>query len=140
MSLDILVYIIDGQAYGLELSKIKSAVLAVEITPLPNSPAHILGAINVRGHITPVINTRHLFGWPSRELKTSDQFLLCHFNQKHMALWIDNIRDVKTYSQEELISAKQIFPDLKGLKHVLKEDDQFILLYDLEMLLNYYNN
>lgn len=133
--MNILIYTIEGQQYGLSLNVVKSAALAVEYVPIPNSPEYILGAINVRGHITTVINMRMLFGWPVREISTSDQFVLCEFNQKHMALWVDSIKGVKLIKEQELIPAQEILPDLEDLQYVLKENDQIILLYDIEKLL-----
>lgn len=134
--MNLLIYVIDEQHYGIELEKIKSAVLAVEITPLPNSPAHILGAINVRGQVTPVVNTRHLLGLPDRQLSTADQFLLCDINAMPMAFWVDNIKDVKHIKKEELIPAHEILPEMEDLHYVLKEENHFILMYDLEALIS----
>lgn len=128
----ILIYLIDGQQYGIPLKQVQSAVLAVEVTPLPGSPDYILGAINVRGEILPVIDTRKLLGLNSRELEASDQFILCLFNQNPMAIWVDSIKEIKLYKEDDLIPADQILPHMEGLQHVIKKNDQMILLYDLE--------
>lgn len=133
--MDILVYSIEEQQYGLELCKINSVILAVEITPLPHAPDHSLGAINVHGQITLVLDMRKLLGWPKREVASKDQLILCNIHQKQVALWVDSVKLIKHYKEEELIPAKEIFPDLVGLQHVLKDEGLMIFLYDLEKLL-----
>lgn len=130
--MNILIYIIEGQQYGLELEKIKSAVLAVEITHLPNSPDYILGAINAHGQLIPVVNMRKILGLPERELGTADQFILCEINKMDVALWVDQIKGVKAYPETDLIPAQEVLPNTKNLRYVFKEDDKFVLIYDLE--------
>lgn len=133
--MDILVCSVEGQPIGLELKKINSVVFAVETTPLPHASEHILGAINVHGQITLVLNLRSLLGSPLKELEISDHFILCNIHQKEVALWVDNIEHIKQYRQEEFIPADQILPDLTGLRYGVKDKEKIILIYDLEKLL-----
>lgn len=105
------------------------------MTPIPNAPDHFLGAINVHGEITLVINLRKLLGEPLKELEVKDQFILCNIHQHQVALWVDHVKHIKRYRKEEFIPAEQILPDFLGLEYVLKEDAQIILVYDLEKLL-----
>lgn len=133
--MDILVCAIEEKQIGLELNKINSVVLAVQTTKLPNAPDHLLGAINVHGQITPVLNMRKLLGGSLRELDVNDQFILCNIHQKQVALWVDNVKYIKQYKAEEFIPAEQFLPDLLGLQYVLKEDGNIILIYDLEKLI-----
>lgn len=132
--MDILVCSIEGQQIGLELNKVNSVILAVETTTLPNAPDYFLGAINVHGRITLVLDMRKLLGEPLRKLELKDQFILCKIHQKQVALWVDNVKHIKQYKDDEFIPAEQILPDLLGLQYVLKEDGQMILIYDLEKL------
>lgn len=133
--MDILVCLIAEQQIGLELDRIHSVVLAVETTPLPNAPDYFVGAINVHGQITLVIDMHKLLGGAKRELKLEDQFILCDIHQKQVALWVDSVKSIKHFKKEELIPADQVLPDLLGLQYVFKEDGQIILIYDLEKLL-----
>lgn len=129
-----LIYVIENQLYGLPLENVSSAVLAVQTTPIPNSPDYILGAINVHGDILPVINTRKLLGLPLKELQSTDQFILCILNEKPLALWVDSIKTIKIIENEELNLSKS-FGKTEGFKTVLKDNDKILLLYDLESLL-----
>lgn len=137
--MDILICSIEEQQIGLELDKIHSVILAVETTVIPNAPDYFLGAINVHGQITLVIDMHKFLGKSTRELKLEDQFILCDIHQKQVALWVDNVKNIKHFKQEEFIPAEQILPDLPGLQYVLKEDGRIILIYDLEKLLPFHS-
>lgn len=132
----VLIWVIDNQQYAMDLLSINRILLATEITPLPNAPDHILGAINVHGKITPVVNMRILLGLPQKEIGVSDRFILCRFHQSEIALWVDSIKYVKLCIEKELISAQQLMPDLKNTEYVLKENGVITPLCDLNKLIS----
>lgn len=134
--MEILICSIEEQQYGFQLTDIKRVILSVEIAPIPNAPAHVKGAINVHGEILPVINLRHIFGWPSKELEPNDRFILCHIGGKQLALWVDKVNQVKKYTNDELVSAKELLPDLDSFEFALKDAGRIVLLYDLEKLIS----
>lgn len=135
--MDLLIYSIDGQKYGLDVRHVKSATFAAEVTPLPHCPDAILGAVNVHGQIIPVVNLRKVLGLPSRDLEASDQFVIYTLKNKDFALLIDGIDAVKPFKNEQLIAAHEVLPEAEGLEYVLKENNTFILLYNLEKLLDF---
>ncbi len=67
---------LDGHRFGLELSAVERVVRMVEITPLPNAPAIVMGAINVEGRIIPVVDIRARLGLPQRAVRPSDALIL----------------------------------------------------------------
>lgn len=133
--MNILIWVIENQQYAVDLAKIDSVLLACEVTYLPNAPDDILGAINVHGQIVPVINMRQLLGLPKKEIEIQDHFILVHVHEKQMALLVDNVKGVRPCIQKELIPAHEVLPNLEAVEHVLKENGQIVLLYNLDKLI-----
>jgi purine-binding chemotaxis protein CheW len=50
------------EAYGIDIRKIREIIGIMDITPVPDSGASILGVINLRGKIIPVVDLRLKFG------------------------------------------------------------------------------
>lgn len=75
-SSQLVVFTLDGQSFALDLGAVRRVVRAIEVTPLPNAPDIILGVINIRGELVSVIDLRHRFHMPTREIRPSDQFIL----------------------------------------------------------------
>lgn len=136
--MDILIYTVDQQHYGIPIDIIKSVVLAAETTPIPKSKEYFLGALNLHGNITPVIDLRKLLDLPTREIELQDKFIVCHIQNKQIALWIDQVILIKHCQESELIPAEQFLPDVKNLQYVLKDNEKIILLYDFEKILKPY--
>lgn len=134
----ILIWMIEDQQYAIPLTIVDSILLACAVTHLPNAPPHIIGAVNVHGQILPVLNMRQLLGLPQKEIEIQDHFILVHVHQKQMVLLVDKIKNVKFYTAQELIPAQEILPNIDAVEHVLKENGQIILLYNLDKLIPAY--
>ncbi len=74
----LLVFALDERRFAIALSAVSSVIRAVEVTPLPQSPEIVMGVINVRGTIIPVVNLRKRFGVQDRGLRISDFILIAH--------------------------------------------------------------
>lgn len=72
----LVLFTLDGQTFALELGRVQRVLRALEVTPLPNAPAVILGVINIQGEIASVVSLRHRFRLPAREITPNDQFVL----------------------------------------------------------------
>ena len=56
-----------GEEYGIGILKIKEIIGVINITPVPQTPSHVKGVINLRGKVIPVIDLRLKFDMPSAE-------------------------------------------------------------------------
>jgi purine-binding chemotaxis protein CheW len=55
------------EEYGLEILRVREIIGMMEITPVPRTPDFVLGVINLRGKVIPVIDLRLKFGLPYQE-------------------------------------------------------------------------
>ncbi len=131
----VLICSIEDQDYAFPLNEVRRAILAAEVTPLPNPPPFILGAINIQGQVIPVFNLRQRLNLPNRDLDINDHFLLCEIHQRQLVLWLDKVKKVRFCEQHELIPTQHIAANMEEIKSILKENGQLILIYDLEKLL-----
>jgi purine-binding chemotaxis protein CheW len=108
----------------------------VEIVPLPKSPEIVLGAINFKGEIIPVINVRKRFRLPERELELSDQLLIAGTARRKLALLVDAVVGVMDCGGVKVIEADAIVPGLEYVEGVVKLDDGLILIHNLATFLS----
>ncbi len=66
-----LTFALGAEEYGLEILKVREIMGIMEITAVPQTPAHVRGVINLRGKVIPVIDLRAKFGMETTE--TTDQ-------------------------------------------------------------------
>jgi len=57
---------LDGQEYGLPIESVQEIVQVPEtINAIPNSDSHVLGVMNLRNRLLPLVSLRSIFGLPS---------------------------------------------------------------------------
>ncbi len=57
-----LTFALAGEEYGIGILKVKEIIGLMTITPVPQTPEHIKGVINLRGKVIPVVDLRLKFG------------------------------------------------------------------------------
>jgi purine-binding chemotaxis protein CheW len=57
-----LTFALDNEEYGIGILKIKEIIGVMPVTPVPQTPEHVKGVINLRGKVIPVIDLRLRFG------------------------------------------------------------------------------
>lgn len=132
----LVVFSVDDQEYGLDLSCVERIVRAVEITRLPEAPADILGVINVEGEIIPVLNSRRRLELPEREIELSDHFIVVKGSGKSCALIADKVEPVAEVPEQRLVFSDTILPSAGCVSGMAKEEEGMIIILDVEGMLH----
>lgn len=132
----LLVFLLDGQRYAIPLEAVERIVRAAAITPLPQAPEIVLGVLDVRGVVLPVLNIRRRFRLPERDLHPSDQFLIARAASRTVALVIDAAASVIELSPAQIVAATAVAPGLEHVQGVARMNDGLILIHDLETFLS----
>ena len=135
-SVQLVVFRLDEQRYALSLAAVERIVRAVEVTLLPNAPPIVLGAIDVEGHVLPVLDVRRRFGLRRREISPADQFLVARTAPRTVVLVVDEAQGVIERLQDEIIGSSQIAPGLEQFQGVVRLDDGLVLIHDLDKFLS----
>jgi purine-binding chemotaxis protein CheW len=135
MKNEIIVFEIEEQRYGLYLSSVDSVIRAVEIIPLPETPEAIIGVINVRGKIIPVINIRKKFRLPEKEIDINHCIILARTLNRNIALCVDKVNGVFNISREQIISTENIMPDSGCIEGIAKTESGLILIHNMDIFL-----
>ncbi|MDQ2687275.1 MAG: chemotaxis protein CheW [Armatimonadota bacterium] len=125
------VFTLDQKRFGIPLHVVERIVQVVEVTPVPQAPAVILGIINVQGLIVPVFDLRALLGLPAREIQITDQIVIARTPSQMVALLVDEVRGVE---DAETTAASVPAPDF--VAGVVTNHDALIFICDLQRFLS----
>ena len=65
-ALDLLVFSLGGERYGIETEHAVEVIPVQDLVPVPCTPPFILGVVNHRGQVLPVLDIRRLSGLPGQ--------------------------------------------------------------------------
>lgn len=125
-----LIFHVDDRKLALDISSVEQVCPAVEITPLPSSPAAIVGLVNVHGSIVVVLNLRKKLGIAQREIELSDQLVIASADERQFALLVDEVTEVA------MVLPDQILGGSNGESKSLLLNDWRVPIYDLANVLS----
>lgn len=129
-------FALGDQLYALPLPAVERIVRMVSITPLPQAPAIVLGVINVRGRVMPVLNLRRRFRLPERDLVLTDLLVIGRTATRPVALVVDEVAGVREYSSQQAVAACDIVPGIEHAEGVAKLTDGLVLIHNLDKFLS----
>lgn len=127
---------LDDRAYALRLAAVERVERMASVTPLPKAPEIVMGVVNVRGRIVPVLDIRRRFRLPGREVALSDHFIIARTSRRVVALAADAVAGVCAYPEEAVVEAQSILPGVEYVEGVVKLADGLILIHDLDKFLS----
>jgi len=93
-----LTVVLDNEAYGLAVLKVREIIRMQKITPVPQMPEFVKGVINLRGRVIPVIDLRVKFGlkaeFSERTCIVVVQVDLTQLKPVQMGLIVDSVEEV----------------------------------------------
>ncbi len=109
-----LTFMMAGEEYGIEILKVQEIKGWDTVTPIPNTPEHVLGVLNLRGAVVPIINLRQRFGLETIEYGTTTVVIVVKMTdddqERTVGLVVDAVADAYRLESEEI----QPPPDMGG--------------------------
>ena len=138
-----LTFMLADEEYGVDILRVQEIKGWDGVTPMPNMPGFILGVINLRGTVVPIIDLRKHFELESIPFgKTTEVIVVRVSDEEHgertMGMVVDAVSEVHNISASELKPA----PDFGGnistdsIKGLATKNDRMIILLDIDHLMN----
>ena len=101
-----LTVVLDAEAYGIAVLKVREIIRLQKITPVPQMPEFVKGVINLRGRVIPVVDLRVKFGlkaeFADRTCIVVVQVKLPNDTIVQMGLIVDSVEEVVHVPAEEI--------------------------------------
>lgn len=119
--LDILEVVISGEHFAFEARFVREASKLGAWTKLPNTPEFIVGLMNFRGQILPLLDLRRFLELPSKETSTEMMVVVIQSDRAQAGITVDEIVGINSIAEAALQSPKQLVsatlaPLLRGVQ------------------------
>jgi len=111
--LELLEFRLGLERYALETRHVQDVHPLRELTPLPCTPPFVLGIVNVRGRILPVLDLKKFFDLPEQGLTDLHRVILVRGNGLELGLLADVIVGVRSVAADDL---QPSLPTLSGIR------------------------
>lgn len=134
---DLFVFYLGEHRVGLVLDQVVRVFQAVEPMELPNAPDVVLGLVNVRGKLVPVVDVRARFGLPTKEISTSDHMILAAGRERELIFVVDSSVGVVATNVGETFSDEKMDTKVPWLQAVLRTIDGVVFIHDFDKFLSF---
>ncbi len=129
-------FVVGEEHYALPLRTVQQVLRTVAITPLPKAPEVVLGVIDFKGNIIPVMSMRKRFGLAEPETSLSDQLIVADTSTRSVALVVNSVIGVVEKAAEEVTEAQKILPGTQYVEGITRLQDGILFIHDLECFLS----
>ncbi|GAA0551259.1 chemotaxis protein CheW [Paractinoplanes ferrugineus] len=94
-TLELVSFAVEGQEYALPIDQVQEIVQApTEVSHVPNAGSRVLGVIDLRGRLLPVVSMRRVFGLPVTELEPQNRIVVVSIKDGVVGVVMDTVREV----------------------------------------------
>ena len=140
--MDILLFELEGQRYGLPAERVREVVRMVAIADLPRAPRAIEGVVNVRGEIVPVYDLRARFELPARAPDPGEHLIVLTAGAGPVAIRVDVAESLESVPDADVTPSSSLAASVGGVataRHVsgvAAMPDGVLVIYDLDSFLS----
>ena len=132
-----------GEEYGAEILKVQEIKGWESATPIPNTPEYMLGVLNLRGAVVPIVDMRKCFGLESIPYGPTTVVIVVKMlhdgRERTVGLVVDAVADVYRLEHDEI----QPPPDMGGAVHanfvrgLATVEEKMVILLEIDRLIDF---
>jgi len=131
---------IGPETYAVDIAETQEVLRYRAPKKIPHAPRHVLGVINLRGQIIPVVGLREKFALESQEAAAETRIIVCHNEGKLTGIVCDSVERVvfipaKNIEENPDFAQQTSQSAIRGVAHI-DDDDSVIFLLNLGILTN----
>ncbi|PDO09886.1 MAG: hypothetical protein BLM47_10330 [Candidatus Reconcilbacillus cellulovorans] len=122
-----------GEEFGIPISDVNEIIFVPAITPIAKAPPSVVGIMNLRGNIIPVIDLRIALRMPVAERTKKQRIIVAQIGGKPTGVMVDEVTQVLHVTEEMLENApdRVMTSQTRYIRGICKIQDRLIVLLDL---------
>ncbi len=133
--IELLAFKLGREMYAVPIAQVREVMKLWAITPVPNSPGHVLGVTTLRGAVLPVIDLCRILGIPEGQRGEKSRIVVASINDERTGIVVDRVEGVIRIREDEIRPAPETIEQKAGaeyLKGIVRRDERLYILIDLE--------
>ena len=131
-------FTLDGVEFGLDIDRVQEITPRTNITNVPGSPSFVLGVVNLRGMIIPVLDSRQRFHLPAKEATDKTRIIVIGLAGQPTGLMVDSVSEVVKLDDFTLRDTPPLVAGVRSdyLAGMVTAGNRLITLINLEKILD----
>ena len=143
---ELMLFYLADEEYGIDILRVREIRGWEAVSKIPNSPDYVVGVLNLRGAIVPIVDLRIRFSLPVKEYTAMTVVIIVSVEsnvdhkERRLGIVVDSISNVVDKSRCEFQRAPAVGAsvELQYITGLAVYDESMIMLMDLDKLLDVY--
>lgn len=137
-----LTFILDDEAYGVEILRVQEIKGWTPVTRIPNTPDYMQGVLNLRGTIVPIVDMRMRFNLNNAEYTPITVVIVLSVKsdqgERVIGLVVDSVSDVIDVAAQDVKATPDFGTSLntKFINGIATSNENMVMLLDVDKLLS----
>lgn len=126
-----------GEEYGVDILTVREIRGWSSVTRIPQTPEFVLGVLNLRGAIVPVMDLRLRFGLQRERYDATTVTIVVAVGERLFGIVVDAVSDVLDCTDTDIKEMPDmgVAVDTKFLKGLVSHEQHMVMLLDVEKLM-----
>lgn len=138
-SAEFLTFRLGGEEYGIDILRVQEIRSFEQPTRIANALPHILGVVNLRGVIVPVVDLRIKLGCDSVEYNGLTVVIVLNVKGRVVGAVVDSVSDVLELPRDQIRAAPEMATstvDTAFITGIASVGERMLILMDIEALMS----
>jgi purine-binding chemotaxis protein CheW len=141
-SQQVLTFVLGSETYGVDILRVQEIRGWSSVTKIPHAPPHVLGVLNLRGSIVPIVDMRMQFNLERAEYTAVTVIIVLSVQsrkgKRDFGVVVDGVSDVVDVDDSQVkpapdLGCREATEHIRGLMPVA---DKMVVLLDIDRLIS----
>lgn len=138
-----LTFVLDEEEYGVPILSVRGIQGWEKTTPIPNSPNYVMGIINLRGEVVPIVDLRRRFGLEPVEYSANTVVIVVRVEQgnseKTVGLVVDAVADVHDIKNDDMRESPDFGSAIKQefVRSLGLIEEKMVIILDIDRMVDW---
>jgi purine-binding chemotaxis protein CheW len=137
----VLTFGLGAESYGVDILRVQEIRGWAPVTRIPQAPPHVLGVLNLRGSIVPIIDLRRRFGLERAEFTSVTVVVVlsieCAPGRREVGIVVDHVSDVVDLDARDLAEPSGLGMQMNAdfIEALATVDERMLILLNVDELI-----
>lgn len=136
-----LIFSLQDSLYGIDALLVQEVFYLPELTSVIGAPQDIVGIINLRGKIVPIMDLNLRFGYPAQKYRLSDSVVVLKYQELLIGIIVNQVHEVKNLdwqtTEAQIAYGREQSVQSQFMLGIAKTDTEMITLLNHEKLISH---
>jgi purine-binding chemotaxis protein CheW len=134
----VITFLVSGSLFGMETALVQEVVRLTTVTPVHHAAACVVGVMNLRGHISTVIDLSSRLGLGQVDLTGDKRIIIVEWSGERVGLVVDSMEDVLSVELDAIGPAPENVRGAQShrMRGVFRSAERIVAMLDLDKVLS----